>query len=123
MAGTLNPLGTFPDLETLFLYDMRLSGTIGINGTEGSWAHWMWGNEKLSGTLPDANLSSFSWQTGYTKISGTLQLSFLQNPALIQFSVMQMRLSGTIPENITAPGNKQHPGVLLHSVTHDVASR
>ena len=123
VAGTLNPLGTFPDLETLFLYEMRLSGTIGINGTEGSWAHWMWGNEKLSGTLPNANLSSWSWQTGKSRISGTLQLSFLQNPALFQFSVTQMRLSGTVPKNITAPGNKQRPSVLSQSVTHDVPSR
>ena len=123
MAGTLNPLGTFPNLNALFLYDMRLSGTIGMNGTEGNWANWMWKNEKLSGTLPNANLKSWSWQTGDTRISGTLQLSFLQNQALIQFDVSKMRLSGTVPANITAPGNKQRPGVLLQSVTHDIASR
>ena len=109
MAGTLNPLGTFPNLNALFLYDMRLSGTIGMNGTEGNWAHWMWSNAKLSGTLPNADLKSWSWQTAYTRISGTLQLSFLQNQALIQFDVSKMRLSGTIPANITAPGNKQCP--------------
>ena len=123
VAGTLNPLGTFPDLSTLFLYNMRLSGTIGINGTEGIWAHWMWRNEKLSGTLPNSNLKSWSWQTGGTRISGTLQLSFLQNQALIQFDVSKMRLSGTVPGNITAPGNKQCPIVLLQSVTHNIASR
>ena len=119
VTGTLNPLGTFPDLEALFLYEMRLSGTIGINGTEGGGAHWMWGNANLSGTLPDGNLSSWSWQAGSTRISGTLHLSFLQNnPNLIQFSVTQTRLSGLLPENITAPGNKQQPGVLLPMALH-----
>ena len=109
MAGTLNPLGTLHNLQTLFLYDMRLSGTIGMNGTEGNWANWMYGNEKLSGTLPNGNHSSWSWRTGKTALSGTLQLSFLQNQALIQFDVSKMRLSGTVPANITAPGNRQRP--------------
>ena len=53
-------------------------------------------------------------------ISGTLQLSFLQSPSLIQFDVNEMRLSGTIPTNITAPGNQQRPGILLQSKTHDM---
>jgi len=106
MAGTVSPLGTFPHIESLFLYDMRLSGTIGMNGTEGNWAHWMYGNAKLSGTLPNGN-NWWSWRTGNSRISGTLQSSFLQSPTLIQFDVNEMRLSGTIPKNITAPGNKQ----------------
>ena len=108
VAGTVSQLGALHHLQTLFLYDMRLSGTIGMNGTDGNWAHWMYGNAKLSGTLPNWN-SSYSWRTGNSRISGTLQLSFLQSPSLIQFDVNEMRLSGTFPENITAPGNKQPP--------------
>ena len=104
MAGTLNPLGTFPNLNALFLYDMRLSGTIGMNGTEGNWANWMWKNEKLSGTLPNGNHSSWTWRTGKTNLSGTLQLSFLQSPSLLQFDVNEMRLSGTVC-NCTVPQN------------------
>ena len=104
-AGTLPDLvfDTLPDLDALFLYDMRLSGTIGINGAVGKWAHWMYGNGNLSGTIPNGNYTIYSWRTGETAISGTLPSALLQSWLLLQLDVNEMRLSGTVPD-VHSPG-------------------